>query len=310
MMTLVISAMAFGHADQAMQLLKRTDEAAGVVVGTPTFIAVDRAFVGYRLLADALAKAWVRDDVAAALSAARGAEELVRRDGAGAALPLLASYVVGVTSFEAGQVGTGLEYLGRAFPTGLELGNEYLTRLALVEKAEMLAETGSPEGPSLLRAYLNDADALRHGYAQCALARFFISAQDPNSAEKCLPNASEVDTLSLPILHRPMLALHALVRQARGALEEAVALAGRAAIGQERSPMRPLDRSHVLLTHARCLKAAARHAEADEAIRLARDRLNRMANGFSDVSTRDGYLMELQPNARTLALAKEWLREG
>jgi hypothetical protein len=129
------------------------------------------------------------------------------------------------------------------------------------------------------------------------------------AAEGCLPPVSEIEAASLRMSSRPLFALQALVLLTRGAVQEALALAERAASGQEPTSMMPLSRSIVLLAHAECLHAAGRNPEACEAIRTARDRLRRVADGLDDATMREGYLTNIGPNARTLALAKEWLGE-
>ncbi len=65
--------------------------------------------------------------------------------------------------------------------------------------------------------------------------------------------------------------------------------------------------SYLHLTHVEALDAVGEREEALAALESARDRLWRQAKSLADDSARDAYLSALPPNARTLALADEWL---
>ena len=57
--------------------------------------------------------------------------------------------------------------------------------------------------------------------------------------------------------------------------------------------MMPAYRSLVLLTYAECLRAAGRNDESLDAIRIARDRLRRIASGFADGTISGGMLPKI-----------------
>jgi eukaryotic-like serine/threonine-protein kinase len=107
-----------------------------------------------------------------------------------------------------------------------------------------------------------------------------------------------VDALALSVLTSAL--------AAAGRHEEALAAAARADTRQTQPPLYP-----TLLALARCeaLMATGRRDEAMAAIRAARDRIVATARGLTDAEDRASWL-GLQTNARTLALAKDWLGES
>lgn len=63
------------------------------------------------------------------------------------------------------------------------------------------------------------------------------------------------------------------------------------------------------LVHALALEATGDHAGACQALSAARDRLVSQAAKIGDPAMRRGFLEDLPENARTLALARQWLGE-
>jgi ribosome-associated translation inhibitor RaiA len=68
--------------------------------------------------------------------------------------------------------------------------------------------------------------------------------------------------------------------------------------------------AYLRLAHAEALAANARHNEAAAAIRTARDRLRERAAKISRPEWRESFLTKVPENARTFALAREWLGEA
>jgi hypothetical protein len=105
-------------------------------------------------------------------------------------------------------------------------------------------------------------------------------------------------------------ALHALalLELRRGRPSEALARADEGAA--VRTMEWPSLESVARLTRAEALRALGRTEDSLTAIRDARDRILRIADALADEASRDRYLRNIKSNARTLALAKEWLGEG
>jgi tetratricopeptide (TPR) repeat protein len=61
------------------------------------------------------------------------------------------------------------------------------------------------------------------------------------------------------------------------------------------------------LVHAEALEATGDHAGACRALATARARLRRQAARIGDLTVRRGFLEDLPENARTLALARQWV---
>jgi hypothetical protein len=68
--------------------------------------------------------------------------------------------------------------------------------------------------------------------------------------------------------------------------------------------------AHARLVHVEALEATGDHAGACQALSAARDRLMIQAAKIGDPAMRRGFLEDLPENARTLALARQWLRKG
>jgi tetratricopeptide (TPR) repeat protein len=77
----------------------------------------------------------------------------------------------------------------------------------------------------------------------------------------------------------------------------------------ERSPDAgsPANRSTRYLARAELLRALGRTADAEAAIREARERILRIAGSLHDPEVRQTYKANVGVNARTLALAETWL---
>jgi hypothetical protein len=63
------------------------------------------------------------------------------------------------------------------------------------------------------------------------------------------------------------------------------------------------------LARAEALHALGRTQDAQSAIRAARERVLSIAATIDDAKVRESYATNVDANARTLKLAREWLRE-
>jgi hypothetical protein len=128
-----------------------------------------------------------------------------------------------------------------------------------------------------------------------------------------LGELEEANRLSAPI-EIPVSASHsagehgrnALLSLAAGNLDTALTLA-HSGVEASGCPTLPLSRTWTALILAEVLHAAGRAAEARAQIRTARAALVKMAEGLADVELRKSFLHGVHFNARTLALAEEWL---
>jgi hypothetical protein len=68
--------------------------------------------------------------------------------------------------------------------------------------------------------------------------------------------------------------------------------------------------AYARLVHAEALAATGDHARASKALFAARERLVIQAARIGDLALRRGFLEDLPENARTLALARQWLGDG
>src|SRR5262249_38041118 len=66
------------------------------------------------------------------------------------------------------------------------------------------------------------------------------------------------------------------------------------------------DESLPLLAHAEALEARGEHAAACDALRVARDRLERRAALIARSDWRESFLRRVPEHARTLDLARDW----
>ena len=110
-----------------------------------------------------------------------------------------------------------------------------------------------------------------------------------------------------PATHGFGLACLAQVLLTRGKAEEALRVAGQAHESLELAGQVEDGGQLIRLVYAEALAASGRHAEAHAAIRRARDALLDAARPIQDPGSRQSFLDNVPENARTLALAVEWL---
>ena len=295
-----------GASDLALALFARFEHAsdAARTKGRP----VGALFSGYWALGRFFTSGYVGDDIPSALTAARAALSHFERARSASAI-VEGPHYAGWALHESGDLDGAVRYFESALPGYREREAHYTLSLVLMSRDAAFADADRPEAVDALSPYLTAASAVERGMAQMTLGAFFLRAGHIDRALDCLPPVGDPLNRSLPMHRQGLLALHAAALLARGAAEEALPLAEKAASGQERLPMRPIDRSRVLLIHAECLHAVGREVEARAALRSARDRIIRNANGFDDPSLRTAYVTNHEPNRRTLALAEQWLHE-
>jgi hypothetical protein len=115
-------------------------------------------------------------------------------------------------------------------------------------------------------------------------------------------------TSRLSVVHFNALATLASIAVARKRWDEALDLTERSALLHQRTAI-PRAESELRLLRALALRALGRADAARVAIREARERILRIAATFDDPQTRETYLSVVEPNSRTLELARELLGE-
>jgi hypothetical protein len=109
-----------------------------------------------------------------------------------------------------------------------------------------------------------------------------------------------------PVVHAEALAALALAALERSQPADALAHAERGCGGAISAVAWPSTMSILQLARAEALRAVGRSAEALAAIREARDRIRNVAATLDDAGQRESYLTNVDANARTLQLAREW----
>ena len=149
----------------------------------------------------------------------------------------------------------------------------------------------------------------KEGATLIALGRAHLTVGELDDAERELARAVEVlEQNGRPILPSALAAL-ARVELARGRPERAVDLTRRAIA--EAASLGGLESGEAVmyLTHAEALWHSGAAEEARTAIRFARDRIESLAARITDPVLRSAYREKVEENARTIALAGEWLTD-
>jgi eukaryotic-like serine/threonine-protein kinase len=155
------------------------------------------------------------------------------------------------------------------------------------------------------------APALRmyEGQGRRILADLLYRRGEPVAAEREARAALELLTVQ-PLEHVATTATLAAAMLAQGRAAEAL-LAAEAAMNQyEALGAFGFRGAFARLVHAEALEATGDHARACTAVATARERLRIRAAKIGDVTLRRGFLEDLPENARTLALARQWLGEA
>jgi tetratricopeptide (TPR) repeat protein len=207
-----------------------------------------------------------------------------------------------------------LEEVERALRPLVEVHRELglLSAYPLFLLAGALADRGAlaearRDASTLIDSARDRGVLLDEGLGRWALASVLLREGRSAEAEPEILRAREI--LCTTPAHEPgVLATQAAVLLARGRVDEALA-AAREGLARYQSVRAAsfLRGAAVRLVHAECLHAAGRGPEAREALAAARDRLLAMAATLGDPERRRSFLERVPENARTLALAQEWL---
>jgi len=178
--------------------------------------------------------------------------------------------------------------------------------------AETLSRVGRPADAipvmrEIADEFRRNQSGRKEGATLIALGRVHMALGDLDDAERELRRAIEVlEQNGRPILP-PALAAMARVELARGRADAALALTRRAISETEALGGLESGEATMYLTHAEALWASGARDDALAAIRFARDRIERLAARISDPALRRSYREAVDENARTIALAAEWL---
>lgn len=160
-----------------------------------------------------------------------------------------------------------------------------------------------------VQGYAKVKDWRLQGASHCYLSLIQLARGEAEAAEieARMGSALMAET---PATHGFGLACLAQVLLGRGKLEEALDVAGQAHESLEIAGQVEDGGQLIRLTHAEALAANGRTDEAREAIRRARDALLDAARPIQDPESRRSFLDNVPENARTLALASDWLGSG
>jgi tetratricopeptide (TPR) repeat protein len=178
--------------------------------------------------------------------------------------------------------------------------------------AETLARVGrAAEAIPVMREiadeFRRNQSGRKEGATLIALGRAHLSLGELDDAERELRRAIEVlENNGRPILP-PALAALARVELARDRTTSALELTRRAISESEALGGLESGEAVMYLTHAEALWQSGAHEEARTAIRFARDRIESLAARIADPVLKDAYREKVEENARTIALAAEWL---
>ncbi len=143
--------------------------------------------------------------------------------------------------------------------------------------------------------------------ARCELGEIALRAGDPALAEREITTALDTGLRMIALDLPPALAVLASARLALGHPAEALAAAREAVAALGVTGTTGFRDAEIFLVHAEALHAAGELDAARAAIVAARDRLLAQAERITDPAMRRSFLEGIAENARTLALAKDWL---
>jgi tetratricopeptide (TPR) repeat protein len=165
---------------------------------------------------------------------------------------------------------------------------------------------GGTEAVASLRALLDRPNVLLAASARALLAAALVTIGDLDGAEREATTVLEHGLL----FHRAQaLEVLALVALHRGHPTAALALAARALDTATSGVSPPEIEAALHLARAEALHALGQTPDAHAAIREARDRILRIAATLDELELRESYVTNVDANARTLKLAREWLGE-
>ena len=263
----------------------------------PAFVLRLQITVGFLRMAEG--------DLASALSLLAQATKLAERAGDAWGRASSATQYAGALA-ESGLVerveATARDNLAYCERTGLSLFFDW-TQLYLAR-----AWTGAgrlAEAEALARVLLGRPDPLLVANARALLGELLAAAGRLAEAESEATRALE-EGYVFPAVQAAARAVLARAALAGGRPAEALVHAGQGLDAAALSVW-PRDLSALRLARAEALFAAGRVAEAREAIEEARQHVARVGGSFGDPATRLAYETFVGANARTLALAADWL---
>ena len=166
-----------------------------------------------------------------------------------------------------------------------------------------------PEAIASLRALLDRPDQVLASHARSGLALALANTGDLDGAER-EARALLDNRFALPVVRTEAYAALAVAALRRGQPADALAQAEHG-LDDSMSDVRWLTTGSILhLARAEALHALGRSADAQVAIREARDRIHAVAATLEDAALRESYVSRVDANARTIELAREWLGEA
>ncbi|WP_437337887.1 protein kinase domain-containing protein [Sorangium sp. So ce394] len=151
--------------------------------------------------------------------------------------------------------------------------------------------------------------AIAEGMGHSLLAELSLLHGELEAAEREALTARE-QLAGMPNTQTPVIMSLALIRLAQGRIAEALAAAKEGMAQYEALQMLSARGSRARLIYAEVLMAAGAREEAHVEIAVARARLLENAAKIGDPELRRSFLEDIRENARTLELARAWLREA
>jgi hypothetical protein len=250
----------------------------------------------------------VRGDLGGANDNASAAWALAERTGAaigGGLASLYAVAVLGQTGHLERTTAAARAALACSEPIGLRIAKDWVTFYLAWASARASADLES-RVIAPLRTLLDRNDRRLVISARAVLAFALLEAGDVVPAEREIALAAND---SLFASERAMTqSIRALIELRLARPEVALACAARAVEDASVGGF-PWTGSLAHIAYARALHASDRVEQARAAIRVARDRIMRIAATLHDPEFRDSYLSDIEANAQTIALARTWLAE-
>jgi tetratricopeptide (TPR) repeat protein len=218
---------------------------------------------------------------------------------------------VGYASAELGGYRQAEIELREVLDTAERMGLSNVVTAARHNLGMVLARLGNPAQGLTLETLAVEAarahgDPRMEGGSRIYVAKILRVMGDVNGAAHEALTAVRVCATSLPAKAKALATL-ADARMAQGRGDEALAAAEEAMRILETLGGVDGEEECIRLAYAEVLHANGREDTAGAAIAVARSRLLDRASRISDASWRESFLTNVSENARTLALAEEWL---
>jgi serine/threonine protein kinase/tetratricopeptide (TPR) repeat protein len=296
----VMALMYAGQSDWAQSFLDRLEAAAALQTSHgPSFVgwlAIARMYPGY------FGK---REDLAAVVRNIRIAVVTFEETRDSAALAS-ARFWQGLALVCLGRYSEVAEVARRGMASAEQSGNTFMGRALEAMRCCWLPHSGrATEAVALLTPLANDPQLTVAQYCAINLAHALVLTGDAEGAERVARDTVEKSRGMVPLEASAYAAL-ARILLVRGRAQESLAAADRALA----FPVLQAGFCDDLrLARAEALHALGRTQDARGALREERDRVLRTAATLEE-DDRTSYLLNVDANVRTLALAKEWLTDG